>query len=117
MDSVSTESDIITTVLRTRITKKMEDIMQTFSSIKPEHLFVGLPDLISLAQAGALLGLGKSKRYELVSALHTIKVGKGYMVLKMDLAEYVVAHLSKQKKRRTKKENENAKQPNTGKAS
>ena len=60
-----------------------------------DHLFVNEPDLLPLGKAAELLGIGRTKKYELASTLKTIKIGKEIRVLKKDLAEYVVARLSK----------------------
>jgi len=66
--------------------------------IRAEHLFVNEPDLLSLGRAAELVGVGRTKKYELASILKTVKVGKEMRVFKRDLAEYVVENVSKGKR-------------------
>ena len=67
--------------------------MQAFSRITAEDLFADLPDLVSLEQAADLLGVGRTKKYELTSFLRSIKTGKQYKILKRDLTDYVLDNL------------------------
>ena len=64
-----------------------------FSTIKPEELVADLPPLLSLHQAATILGIGKSKKYELLDVLPSSKLGKEYMIAKLHLAEYAIAQL------------------------
>lgn len=61
--------------------------------IRPQELFVDLPDLLSLEQAAEILGIGRTKKYELTSIFNSIKVGKKYKILKKELAEYIISNL------------------------
>jgi hypothetical protein len=81
-----------------RATREVAPI--AFSEIKAEDLFRDLPDLITLDQAAKELGVGRTKKYELLDIFLAKKDGKHYLISKRHLAEYVVATLTM---RRTKK--------------
>jgi len=54
-----------------------------------DELFPECPDLIPLKQVKQMLGVGRSKVYDLVDWLDTIKVGKEFLVHKRSLQRYV----------------------------
>jgi len=80
--------------------EKVAGIRETVRyTIKAEDLFRNLPDLIPLGQAAKELGVGRTKKYELLDILPSIKVGKEHHIPKRILAEYVVATIKTKEKR------------------
>jgi len=69
-----------------------------FSRLDEKDFFADLPDLIPLSQAAELLGIGRTKKYELLDEIPTRKFGKEYMVSRKHLAEYVAKEYNNRRK-------------------
>ncbi|MCL2569984.1 MAG: helix-turn-helix domain-containing protein [Firmicutes bacterium] len=64
-----------------------------YNNIETGDLFNDLPDLVPLSQAATILGLGRTKMYDLLGRIPTIKIGKEHRVTKIHLAQFVTREL------------------------
>jgi predicted DNA-binding transcriptional regulator AlpA len=77
--------------------RMMRLLLNSRHNVTANELFVDMPDLIALSQVASMLGVSRTKMYELPEELDTIKIGKVYMVLKHSLQEYVARKLNRRR--------------------
>ena len=65
--------------------------MKTLCEFCP-YFLADWPDVLQVKDLQQILGVGRKEIYRLIAEgkLHAVKVGKGYRVLKMNVAEWLV---------------------------